>query len=150
MAIFSKIQEFLKKKGVQFTVIEQPETAISLDDVLRLTNGQVKEQEIVKTLIGKMKNDEFKAFVLKGRDRLDVQKMQNFGRLATKEEVSQIAEVEPGAVCAIQLGIPIIIDSKVIELTKVNMGSGDHLKGLEMDLSDFLESLPSYSVETIV
>lgn len=61
----------------------------------------------------------------------------------------KIAGVEFGAVCPILLGIPIVIDRKVAELEKVNMGSGDLLKGIELNLEDLLKALPEHKIEEV-
>lgn len=52
-------------------------------------------------------------------------------------------------VCPILAGLPIVIDKKVTNLKRVNMGSGDHLRGLEMDFVDLLKVLSDYTVEEI-
>lgn len=146
MPKFNEIQQLLKDKGIQFKVVDLPENAVSVDDVVRLSGGQIKEEEIVKTLIVKTKQGKFVGCILKGRDRLN---KDLFERLATREEVKEIAGVDIGAVCPILLGIPIIIDEKVTSLDRVNMGSGDHLKGLEINLEDLLKVIPDYKIERI-
>ncbi len=55
MAKFSEIRKFLKENKIPFVTIELPDVAVSVDDVVRLSGGKVKEEEIVKTLIGKDK-----------------------------------------------------------------------------------------------
>lgn len=146
MAKFSEIEKFLKEKKIKFQVINLPGIAISVADVIRLSNGQVKPEEIVKTLIVKDKSGNFIACLLKGGDRLKKEVME---RLATKEEILQIARVEIGAVCPILLRIPMLIDKKAAQQKRVNMGSGDHLKGLEMDFADLLRVLSDYKIEEI-
>ena len=146
MAKFREIEKFLKEKKIKFQVIDLPGVAISVADVIRLSNGQVKPEEIVKTLIVKDKAGNFVACLLKGEDRLKREVME---RLATKEEILEIARVEIGAVCPILLGIPILIDNKATQLKRVNMGSGNHLKGLEMDFGDLIKVLPEYTIGEI-
>lgn len=146
MAKFIDIEKFLQEKGIEFKVIDLPAVAISVSDVVRLTNGQIKEDEIIKTLIVKTKDGNFVGCILKGGDRLNREVMD---RLATKDEVLQLAGVEVGAVCPILLGIPVTIDEKVTELLRVNMGSGDHLKGLELHFGDLLKVLPKYTIGKI-
>lgn len=146
MAKFKDIQQFLTEKGVVYKVVDLPATAVSVEDVVRLSGGLVKEEEIIKTLIVKIRGGEFVGCILQGKDRL---KREVIDRLATKEEVLKIAGVEVGAVCPILLGVPVIIDKKVMNLKKVNMGSGDHLKGLEMYFSDLLKSLEDFRIEEI-
>lgn len=146
MAKFIEIEKYLKEKGIEHKVIDLPESAISVADVVRLSGGQVREEEIIKTLIVKLRSGEFAGCVLKGKDRT---KKEVFERLATQDEVVKIAGVEFGAVCPVLLGIPILIDAKVTQLNRVNMGSGDHLKGMEMDFEDLLQCLPGYRIEEI-
>jgi len=146
MAKFGEIEKFLKREGINFKVINLPAAAVSVEDVIRLSGGQIKEEEIIKTLIGKNKDGEFMAFILRGRDRLKPGAVE---RLATREEVAKIAGVEVGAVCPILIGITVVIDKKVRQLKRVNMGSGDHLKGLEMDFGDLLKVLPAHRIEEI-
>lgn len=146
MAKFDQIEDYLQQKGIKYKVIDLPGTAVSVEDVVRLSNGQVREEEIIKTLIVKNKAGEFVGCVLQGKDRL---KREVMDRLATKEEVLQIAGVGVGAVCPVLLGIPLLIDTKVAKLKKVNMGSGDHLKGLEMEFEGLLKSLEDFRIEEI-
>lgn len=42
-----------------------------------------------------------------------------------------------------------VIDKKVAELEKLDMGSGDHLKGIELALEDLLSLLPECRFEEI-
>lgn len=146
MAKFIDIEKYLKAIGVSYKVIDLSNVAVSAADVMMFSGGQVKEEEIIKTLIVKNKKGEFIGCVLRGGDKLRREMME---RLATKEEVLQIAGVEFGAVCPILLGVPVIIDNKVAQLNRVNIGSGDHLKGLEMNFEDLLKCLPNYRIEEI-
>lgn len=146
MAALAAIQEFLEKEGIGYKLITLSEKAVSYDDVVRLAGGQIKMEEIVKTLIVKDKKGEFIACVLPGKERLNSEVME---RLATRDEVKEIAGVDIGAVCPILLGIPVVLDARVSTLERVNMGSGDHLKGLEIGVEDLLKVLPEYRIEEI-
>lgn len=81
MATFPQIQSLLEEKGVSFKVIDLPAVARSVEDVVRLSSGQVNEQEIIKTLIAKTKDGQFVGYVLRGKDRIKDGYME---RLATK------------------------------------------------------------------
>ncbi len=146
MARFEDINKFLEGKGIDFEVIKLSGIARSVEDVLKLTNGRVNRDEVIKTLIVKDRDGNFIGCVLQGGDRL---KDNAFERLATKDEVLQVAGVEFGAVCPILLGTPIVIDKKVMNLKRVNMGSGDLLKGIEMNFQDLLSILPDYKIKEI-
>lgn len=147
MARFIDIEKYLEEKGIEYKVIDLPEIAVSVADVVRLSGGRIKEEEIIKTLIIKTIKGTFLGCILRGQDKL---KRDIMDRLATKDEVLQITGVEIGAVCPILLDIPILIDKKATKLQKVNMGSGDHLKGLEMNFRDLLKLLTNYKIEEII
>lgn len=146
MAKFTDIEKYLKEKGINYQIIDLPDTVVSVADVIRLSGGKIKEEEIIKTLVVKTKDGKFMGCILKGKDRL---KKGIMDRLATKDEVLQITGVEVGAVCPILLTVTILIDKKVAGLERVNMGSGDHLKGLEMNFVDLLKLLTNYRIEEI-
>lgn len=157
MAKFNKIEKLLKDKGIDFKVINFPSVAVSMEDVMRLAGHQVKREEIIKALIVKLKCGDFVACIIKGENKLDKNVLlsdgnhidQSISRLATKEEILEIAGVEIGAVCPILLDIPIIFDEKVMSFSRVNLGSGDLLKGLEMNFTDLISLLPNYKVSQI-
>ncbi len=81
---------------------------------------------------------------------MDTKAIENFDRFANSEEVLEVTGVKPGAVCPILLRVPILVDKKVMQLKRINIGSGDHLKGIEMDLKDFLEALKEYKVMNLL
>lgn len=157
MAKFEVIKQLLDKQKISYEVIDLPDRAISVEDVIRLTGGKVKREEMIKTLIVKTKQGNFLACVLRGEDRLNINKNLNdrlmfclqLDKLATREEVEGMAGVKIGAICPILIGIPVVIDKKVSNLKRVNMGSGDHLKGLEMDFEDLLRVLSDYTIKEI-
>lgn len=146
MAKFIDIEKYLQGKGIDFKVIDLSAVAISVADVVRLSGGQIREEEIIKTLVVKTRANQFIGCILRGSDRM---KKEIYKRLATQDEVMKIAGVDFGAVCPILLGIPILIDARVAQLKRVNMGSGNHLKGLEMNFEDLLQCLPGYKIEEI-
>ncbi len=41
----------LKAKGIAFRLIELKDRAVSVDDVVRFSNGDIKKDEICKTMI---------------------------------------------------------------------------------------------------
>ena len=132
----------LRLKGITYRLIELKDRAISVDDVIKFSKGDITKEEICKTMIVKA-GETYCAVFLKGDKRLDFGKLQRIlgekTRLATPEEVKDITGVDPGAVCPLLLNIPVIIDRKVLELKNINFGSGDHLYGIEMKPSDILK-----------
>lgn len=148
MANLVEITNFLKEKGVEFRVIDLGGEIYRVADVVA---AGVEEQEVVKTLLVRT-NDGFVALCLRGEDRVDFKKVRAIcgdrTEMARPEEVLKVVGVPIGAVCPILIGVPIIVDEKVMEIETINMGSGDLEKGLEMKLKDLL-GLLEYEVKDI-
>lgn len=150
MADLAKIEKYLKSLGVSWRTVDLGGKVFRVDQVI---DAGVSAEEIVKTLIVKT-NHGFVALALRGKDRVDFKKVRRlFGsksQLAKPEEVGEIAGVPVGAVCPVAIEVPLIFDRKVMELERVNLGSGDLTKGLEMNLTDLLKAVGDYKVENLV
>ena len=131
---------------VDYRLIALAERAVTVEDVVKYSNGSVAVQEICKTLIvrGKKSRDKY-AILLRGEDRLDFSLAKaEFGEaieVASPQEVSEAAGVEPGAVCPVLLRVPLLVDAQVLSLEKFNCGSGDHAFGLEMKTADLAKAV---------
>jgi prolyl-tRNA editing enzyme YbaK/EbsC (Cys-tRNA(Pro) deacylase) len=117
---------------------------MTVEDVIKFSNGRVNPKEICKTLILKDQENNSYAIVALGSDRVDFEKVRKrFGssklRLATQEEIKQETGLEIGAVCPLFLDLPMLIDKRVFSRKKVNFGSGDHMFGIEMNPKDILK-----------
>ena len=55
-----------------------------------------------------------------------------------------------GAVCPIAIGVPVYFDHRVLDLTNVNLGSGDLTRGLDMSLADLLLAVGDYNQADLV
>ncbi len=134
-------EKILKNKDIGYKLIKLNDRAFTVDDVVKYSQGDIAVDEICKTiiLIGK-KSGKRVAVFLRGSDRLNFSKAKKvFGedmRIAGKEMVQDVAGVEPGAVCPFILNIPLLVDERVLDLQKINCGSGDHLYGLEIQVRD--------------
>ena len=141
----------LEEVGVEYRLIELSNRAYTVSDVVRFSEGKLKIDEICKTIIMK-DNDGFYAVLLLGDDRIDFKKLKKMReskpRIADGGEVSEVAGVEPGAVCPLILDIPLIVDPAVFSREKVNFGSGHHLYGLEMAPQD-INKVVEYKSENI-
>ena len=139
-----KIINKLKEKNIQFQLIQLKDRAMTVEDVVKFSDGKLNPKEICKTLILKnQENNSYAVFTL-GNDRVDFEKVRKrFDssklRLATPEEIKQQTGLEIGAVCPLFLDLPMLIDRKVFSRKKVNFGSGDHLFGIEMNPKDILK-----------
>lgn len=131
--------KMLKERGIEFRLIKLSDRAISVDDVVKFSDGSVKADEICKTIVVKDSNNFYALFLL-GSDKIDFSKAKNvIGKkisIASADEVKRAAGVEPGAVCPLLLNMPMIIDKKVFTKKKINFGSGDHLHGIGMKPED--------------
>ncbi len=144
------ITQLLDKNNIQYKLIKLNQVAISVDDVVSYSNGEIVREQICKTLIvkGRKTNNKYGIF-LTGDDKIDFKKLkQVFNEdmtMADFQEVKEVAGVEPGAVCPFMLSVPLYVDKKVTNLKAVNCGSGDHLFGIEFNLED-LNKVTHYEV----
>jgi len=154
MANLKQIEKFLKRKDFKYKVIDLGGEVYTVKQV---SETGVEEDEIVKTLIVRvegLKKMQFVALAVRGCDRVDFKKVRkllgNQSELAKPEEVQRIVRVPVGAVCPILVGLPLYFDRCVMNLNRINMGSGDLTKGLEMDLNDLLGAVGEYQIKDLV
>jgi prolyl-tRNA editing enzyme YbaK/EbsC (Cys-tRNA(Pro) deacylase) len=131
----------LETKNIEFRLVELTDKAMTVKDVIKFSKGNVEVDEICKTIIWKTNRGLVGVF-LKGDSRINLGKLQKFLNskvtMASSEEVKEKTGLEPGAVCPLLLGIPLVMDKQVFDLKKVNFGSGDHLYEIEMNPNDIL------------
>ena len=141
--------EILESKGIDYRLIELENKALSIKDVIKFSKEKINENEICKTMILKDKYGGRYAFFLLGSDKVDLKKASEIiGKklnIASFQDVKETVGVDPGAVCPILLKIDLYVDKKVMNLGKINFGSGNHLFGLEIRTSD-LEKVVDYRV----
>lgn len=138
-----RVEEILDGAGVEYRVMELTDRAVSVDDVVRLSKGEINSGEICKTIIVKSKTG-FTALFLRGSDRVSFKKLKGVmgkARIASSEDVMEVTGVMPGAVCPLLVPVPVIVDWKLLALERVNFGSGDHLFGVEMKSVDLYRVL---------
>lgn len=135
------VEVLLKEKGIPYRLIPLTQAAYTVDDVVRFAQSKISPGEICKTIVlrGKKSGSKLAVF-LQGADKLDFGKLKRLlgeeVAIATPEQVKEVAGVEPGAVCPFLLNVPLYVDERVLRLTRVNCGSGDHLHGLEFQVED--------------
>ena len=130
--------------------MELTDRAVSVDDVVRLSKGDINPDEICKTIVVRSKTG-FTALFLRGSDRVSFKKLKAVigkARIVSPEDVLEITGVMPGAVCPLLVTVPVIVDWKLLSLEKVNFGSGNHLYGIEMKSVD-LYKVMDYTVADI-
>lgn len=150
MANLKQIEKYLVSKKLRYKVVDLGGDVFTVKGVVE---AGFNKDEVVKTLIIRG-NDHFVALAVRGRDRLDFKKVRRlFGsrsELAKADEVLKVCGVPVGAVCPILLDIPVYFDQKVMDLARINMGSGDLTKELEMELSDLLKAVGKCQVEDLI
>lgn len=158
MANFKQIKKLLDARKIPYQIINLGAEIFRVEDVVK---AGVKADEVVKTLLvrsvvkrGLEFKTEFNALAICGRDRLDFKKVRRiFGPktdLAKPDEVKDVVGVPVGAVCPIEIGMPVYFDPKVMDLKDVNLGSGDLTKGLDMQLTGLLKAVGKYEVVDLV
>ena len=133
-----QIQDILDAKKIQYRIIELEGRAISVDDVIRLSKEEINSAEICKTILVKRREDYYAVF-LRGSDMIEFKKLKDVigkSSIASKREVLEISGVDAGAVCLLLLRVPVVVDEKVLDLERLNFGSGNHLYGVEIASTD--------------
>lgn len=168
MANLKKIEKRLESLNLNYRFIELGGEIFRVEDVVK---AGVNPDKVVKTLLtrsvvkppfakasdgwrGLEFKTEYNALAIRGRDRLDFKKVRRLlgteTDLAKAEEVKEVVGVSVGAVCPIEIGVPVYFDQKVMDLKNVNLGSGDLTKGLDMKLSDLVKAVGEHKVADLV
>ncbi|HSX18733.1 MAG TPA: YbaK/EbsC family protein [Candidatus Saccharimonadales bacterium] len=158
MANLTKIEKCLKSLGINYKFIELGAEIFRVEDVVK---AGVKMDQVVKTLLirsefkrGLKFEMDYVALAVRGADRLNFKKIKRlFGtkaEMAKPEEVLKVVKVPVGAVCPIEIGVPVYFDRKVLKLKNVNLGSGDLTRGLDMSLEDLLKAVGKFEVADLV
>jgi len=132
------VEDFLIETGIKYRLIELKDRAISVDDVIEYSKEPINPDEICKTILIKQKK-QYYALFLRGADKINFKKLKDLigkSSIAYRTEVKEITGVNPGAVCPLLLDVPVIVDSRVLGLDKLNFGSGNHLYGVEISSGD--------------
>lgn len=145
-----QIEKLLKEKGVEYRLIKLSQNAYTVNDVVKYSEGDVESEEICKTIILKgKKTGKNIAILLRGNDRLNFSEAKkNFVEemtIANEEQVKEVAGVGPGAVCPLLLNTGLSVDKRVLNLERINCGSGNHLYGLEFRTKD-LAKMVDYKI----
>jgi len=138
-------EKVLIEKGIPYRLIDLTDRAMTAADVARFSKGDFKLEEICKTVVMSDSDGNLVAFFVVGTDRVDFLK----AKAATGKKLSvanpsvvRAKAGEPGAVCPLTITIPIIVDTRVLNLPRVNFCSAHHLHGIEMKTTDLLKTIP--------
>ena len=141
--------QILDNHGIDYRLIELGERALSIEDVITPPQPQTTLAHSTPTPIPPDRDGGRHAAVPRGGDRVDSGKA---GKVIGKKvsiagfaEVKEAVGVDPGAVCPLTLELDLFVDRKVMELERINFGSGDHMYGLEIRSQD-LEKVVGFRV----
>lgn len=132
------VEELLIEADIKYRIIELVNRAISVDDVIEYSKEPINSDEICKTILVRRKK-EYTALFLRGADKIDFKKIKELigkATIASRADVKEIAGVDAGAVCPLLLDVPVMVDVRVLELERLNFGSGNHLFGIEINSGD--------------
>ena len=144
-------ENLLKEKAVEYKLIKLSQNAHTVEEVVKYSEKEnIRPEEICKTIILEGKKTRKKvAILLRGNDRLDFSEAKKvLGEkmaIANKKQVKEASNVEPGAVCPLLLNTELLVDKRVMDLERINCGSGDHLYGLEFKTED-LAKVADYQI----
>jgi prolyl-tRNA editing enzyme YbaK/EbsC (Cys-tRNA(Pro) deacylase) len=142
----------LDGKGVSYRVIRLRKRAVTVSDVIDYSLEAIDPSEICKTVIVKAKDGGYFGILLLGRDHIDFKKLREFlgmkARLANPRGIEEVFRSDIGTICPILLEIPILLDERVLDMGRINFGSGKPLYGIEIATKD-LEKIINYLVLNI-
>lgn len=133
-------EDYLISKGIKFNLIKLSEIPKTAEDVRRIFGCELKE--VLKSLVF-VGDAQPLLIVLSGDKRVDLEKVKSILNLksirkASPEEVFEFTGYVVGSVSpfGIEKPIAIIIDEEVFKLKKVNLGSGEHGFGIEIEADE--------------
>jgi len=109
--------KLLDKKGIDYSIIELTDRAVTVEDVVRYAKHGVDPDEICKTIIIKDREGRMHAVFLRGGDRIDFKKLRRVigkASVAVSDDVEEATGVKPGAVCPLTLDVPLYVDERVL------------------------------------
>ncbi len=148
---FESVQDMLTENGVRYRLIELLKPAFTVRDVIEFSKEPIEQKEICKTIVVKDECGNFYAALLKGNDLIDFKKLDKIIGLKTKiadpHEVNEVTGQTLGSLCPIVLKIPIFLDRQLLNLDKINFGSGNLFYGIEISVEDLVRIIESRIVD---
>lgn len=142
MKTFTSICDGLIKRNVTFETIEFADVAVSARTTDTSLAQNYNPQNAIKTLIVRTTKG-LVAVILKGSDSVDEHKLEAIiGKwsIVSSKTLSTFG-FTPGAVCPLDIDLPIIIDSNATTMTTWSMGAGDIKRGLNVSTKECLHIL---------
>lgn len=141
-----KVRQMLSASGVEYRFIRLKKRAVSVNEVVKYAEDEVKEDEICKTVLLRGASGRLYAVMLLGMRKVDLAKVAQIVKekvsLASLSELEKLG-LEPGAICPLTIDVELLVDEEVFTRQKVNFSSGDPHYGLEVSPKD-LEKLVEF------
>ncbi|MFB6204415.1 MAG: YbaK/EbsC family protein [Candidatus Nanohaloarchaea archaeon] len=132
-----RADDFLDEHGIEYTVVHQDNPTKTCDDAA-MERG-LDTSQIVKSLIVRRDGEYFHALV--PGDRTLSEKKFGEHRMAEPEKSKQITGQESGTVHPFSSELKHFVDERLFEEDTLSFTTGDILKGVVMDSSEFREGL---------
>ena len=142
---YDEVLKLLNGNGILFKIYEH-ESVMTMKDVE--TNLPFPIENLLKTLVFKIKNSYWVLAVVKGRDKIDYRSLADALKINLKDlTMPKVDEIESqlgfqiGGICPIptQDGIKVIFDKKILDIKNVYCGVGRNDRSLEIELKDLLK-----------
>jgi|GEM_PF-733371 len=135
-----QLKQILKNANVNYEILTHDETIISAEDGVKSGIGNLAE--MAPTMILETEKG-FIAAIISGRTRLSYKKIKKMLglkniSLAKPDEVLQVTVAEVGTVSLVNLELPTIIDSLIMDATFVYGGCGVPRRTLRIDPSGLI------------
>jgi prolyl-tRNA editing enzyme YbaK/EbsC (Cys-tRNA(Pro) deacylase) len=142
----TRVTNHLDAQGIAYRVLPHTEPVYTVEGAAA-QRGVVLEEMVKSILLRERKHHRFVMACVAGDSRLDPQAVRkylpgNWKRLsfASAEEIHKSTGYTKGAIAPVGLPaeIPVVFDEGLARCNKVNISSGDHMAGLELDTQDLL------------
>jgi prolyl-tRNA editing enzyme YbaK/EbsC (Cys-tRNA(Pro) deacylase) len=139
------VTDILDAHGIAYRLLPHSEPVFTVAAAARQRG--VIEQEMVKSILLRDKEGHYVMACVRGVDRVDPRAVQanlrpGWSRLyfASREEILAVTGCVQGAVSPLGLpeSLPVLFDTTLASLPRVNISSGDPMAGLELDPKDLI------------
>ena len=137
----------LDEGGIQYRLLPHDEPVFTVEAAAQ-QRGVIKE-EMVKSILLRDRKGRYAMACVTGDARLDPVAVRNhlgegWARFsfASADQIQAVLGFTQGAVAPVGLpdDIPVLFDTSIADLKKVNISSGDPMAGLELGTNDLIEA----------
>ena len=151
MKTFKSIKQKLINQKIPFEEITFTDEAVSARKTDSSVDKNYNPDNAIKTLIISTKEG-YKALILKGNDRVDKKKLNQFvdkWSIVSADALKEKFGVLPGCVCPLDLDLPFLIDKKALGMNVWSMGAGDPKKGINVKKNVAVSLIKNFSIVSL-